>query len=334
MKMKKVLSLLLVLALCLGGMTSLAGCKKKENRVVIYSSDEEYINEYFLQRLKQEFPKYDIKIEYLSTGKNAAKLQNEGENTPCDIVWGLEVGYLDGMTDLLADIGDYSKDHYVDEMKMGGDKYLVAHRYSGCIVVNTQVLKERGLDKPTSYKDLLDDQYRGLVSMPDPSSSGTGYIFLKSMVNKWGEDEAMDYFEDLKGNIHSFTASGSGPINDLMMGEVAVALGMTSQAVMQINEDKPLEIIFDEEVGAPYTACGYGIIKGKEDKKAVKEVFDFFYETLVQEEKDKYLPEQIFVDQEMKVEGYPANIAYADMKNNTLDEKERLLAAWKKKGIT
>lgn len=333
MKMKKLLSVLLVLALCVGCMTAFAGCGKKGEKVVIYSSDEDYINEYFLDRLKKEFPDYNITIEYLSTGKNAAKLQNEGKNTPCDIVWGLEVGYLDNMTDLLADISDYSKDNYLDDMKMGGDKYLVAHRYSGCMVVNTKVLKDKGLDKPTSYKDLLDSQYKGLVSMPDPSSSGTGYIFLKSMVNKWGEDAAFDYFKSLKKNIKDFTSSGSGPINDLLMGEVAVALGMTSQAVLQINEGQPLEIIFDAEVGAPYTACGYGIIKGKEENKAVKEVFDFFYNHLVQEEKDKFLPEAIFKNQEMKVEGYPTNISYADMKNNTADEKERLLGIWNKKGI-
>lgn len=332
MKMKKLLSVLLVLALCVGCMTAFSGCKKGE-KVVIYSSDEDYINEYFLDRLKKEFPDYNITIEYLSTGKNAAKLQNEGKNTPCDIVWGLEVGYLDNMTDLLADISDYSKDNYLDDMKMGGDKYLVAHRYSGCMVVNTKVLKDKGLDKPTSYKDLLDSQYKGLVSMPDPSSSGTGYIFLKSMVNKWGEDEAFSYFQSLKKNIKDFTSSGSGPINDLLMGEVAVALGMTSQAVLQIGEGQPLEIIFDQEVGAPYTACGYGIIKGKEENKAVKEVFDFFYNHLVQEEKDKFLPEAIFKNQEMKVEGYPTDIPYADMKNNTADEKERLLGIWNKKGI-
>lgn len=332
MKMKKLLSVLLVLALCVGCMTAFSGCKKGE-KVVIYSSDEDYINEYFLDRLKKEFPDYNITIEYLSTGKNAAKLQNEGKNTPCDIVWGLEVGYLDNMTDLLADISDYSKENYLDDMKMGGDKYLVAHRYSGCMVVNTKVLKDKGLDKPTSYKDLLDSQYKGLVSMPDPSSSGTGYIFLKSMVNKWGEDEAFSYFQSLKKNIKDFTSSGSGPINDLLMGEVAVALGMTSQAVLQIGEGQPLEIIFDQEVGAPYTACGYGIIKGKEENKAVKEVFDFFYNHLVQEEKDKFLPEAIFKNQEMKVEGYPTNIPYADMKNNTADEKERLLGIWNKKGI-
>ena len=33
------------------------------------------------------------------------------------------------------------------------------------------------------------------------------------------------------------------------------------------------------------------------------------------------------------MEGYPKNIPYADMKNNTAKEKERLLGIWNKKGI-
>ena len=328
MKMKKLLSFVLVLVMCLSSLTLLSGCGDNGNTIVIYSSDEDYINAYFQERLNAQFPDYDIVIEYRSTGENAALLKSEGTGTSCDIVWGLEVGYLDKMPHLLADISDYSDDHYVDGMKMGNGKYLVAHRYSGCMVVNTKVLKDKGLNKPTSYKDLLKSQYKGLVSMPDPSSSGTGYIFLKSMVNKWGEDEAFSYFQSLKKNIKDFTSSGSGPINDLLMGEVAVALGMTSQAVMQINEDQPLEIIFDSEVRAPYTACGYGIVEGKQNDQAVKDVFDFFYNTLVQEEKDKFLPETIFEGQEMKVEGYPTDITYADMSGNTADEKTRLLAKW------
>lgn len=327
MKIKKVLSLLLVLALCVGSLSVLSGCGSKKETVIIYSSDEEYINKYFQDRLKEEFPDYNIQIEYLSTGDNANKLKAEGTDSPCDIVWGLEVGYLDNLTDILADISDYSKDHYVEDMKMGGDKYLVAHRYSGCIAVNTQVLEDRGLAMPTSYQDLLKPEYKGLVAMPNPKSSGTGYIYLKSLVNAWGEEEAFDYFDKLSENILQFTSSGSGPINFLLEGEIAVAMGMTSQAVLEQNNDAPLEILFFEE-GAPYTACGYGMIKGKDENKAVKEVFDFFYNHLVQEEKDKFLPETIFVDQEMKVAGYPTDIHYSDMAGNTADEKKRLQDKW------
>ena len=325
--MKKILSLLLVFVLCFGCMTALSGCGKKGNTVVIYSSDEDYINEYFLQRLEEQFPDYNIQIEYLSTGENAALLKTEGLDTACDIVWGLEVGYLDNMTGLLADISDYSDDHYVADMQMGNGKYLVAHRYSGCIVVNTDALEDKGLAVPTSYEDLLKSEYKNLIAMPNPKSSGTGYIYLKSLVNAWGEDKAFDYFDKLSKNVMQFTSSGSGPINLLVQGEIAIAMGMTSQAVREQQAGQPFEILFFEP-GAPYTACGYGIIEGKQDNPAVKEVFDFFYNTLVQEEKDKFLPETIFVGQEMKVEGYPTEIPYANMDGNTADEKTRLLKKW------
>ena len=326
MKIRKWIALLLVAALCAA---CLAGCggAGSENTVVIYSSDEDYINEYLLGRLKEKFPDYDITIEYLSTGKSAARLKAEGTDSPCDIVWGLEVGYMDELSDTLADISSYDNAHYVEDMKLGDGKYLVAHRYSGCIVVNKDQLAQKNLPVPTSYEDLLKPAYKNLVAMPNPKSSGTGYIYLKSLVNAWGEQKAFDYFEKLSTNVLQFTASGSGPINSLVQGEIAIAMGMTSQAVIEINKGQPFEILFFDE-GAPFTACGYGIVEGKQNKAAVKDVFDFFYSDLVKEEKEKFLPEQIFADQVNTIENYPTNIKYADMNTNTSAEKERLLSKW------
>ena len=325
--MKKLLSLVLVMMMCLCALTGCGGGKSNENSVVIYSSDEDYINAYFQERLNEQFPNYDITIEYLPTGENAAKLMAEGTSTPCDIVWGLEVGYLDNLTDILADISQYDKSIYVEDMQIGGDKYLVAHRYSGCIVVNKDYLEKEGLTVPTSYEDLLKEEYKNLIAMPNPKSSGTGYIYLKSLVNAWGEEKAFEYFDQLSGTILQYTSSGSGPINSLVQGEIAIAMGMTSQAVIEINNGQPFEIMYFEE-GAPYTACGYGIVEGKQDKAAVQEVFDFFYSTLIHEEKELYLPEQIFTNQENTIENYPKDIPYSDMSRNTAEEKTRLIQNW------
>ena len=323
--MRKILSLLLCAAIC---MSMFAGCgKSDENSVVIYSSDEDYINEYFMGRLNEQFPDYNITIEYLSTGENAAKLKAEGSKTPCDIVWGLEVGYLDDLTDLLADISNYDTSNYVADMQIGNGKYMVAHRYSGCVVVNTELMKEKGLAVPQSYQDLLKPEYKNLIAMPNPKSSGTGYIYLKSLVNAWGEEKAFKYFDELSGNILQFTSSGSGPINALVQGEIAIAMGMTSQAVIEINAGQPFEIVLFEE-GAPFTACGYGIIEGKQNSQAVKEVFDFFYSDLIHEEKALYLPEKIFEGQENTIENYPKDIHYSNMEGNTAAEKQRLLDMW------
>ena len=57
-------------------------------------------------------------------------------------------------------------------------------------------------------------------------------------------------------------------------------------------------------------------------------MFDFFYSTLIYEEKELYLPEQIFVGQENNIENYPNPIPYSDMTGNNAAEKTRLLDKW------
>lgn len=163
--------------------------------------------------------------------------------------------------------------------------------------------------------------------MPNPKSSGTGYMFLLSLVNAWGEDVAFDYFDLLSDNILQYTSSGSGPVNALVQGEVAVGLGMIAQAVTSINEGAPLDILFFTE-GAPYSIYGFGIVEGKQNRACVREVFDFFYNTLVDEDKALYFPEQIYEDKTFEVTNYPTDIHYADMSGNTSERKQQLLSNW------
>ena len=68
--------------------------------------------------------------------------------------------------------------------------------------------------------------------------------------------------------------------------------------------------------------------EGKETRKAVKDVFDFFYTNLVPEDKALYYPEQIYKDKSFEIENYPTDIHYADMAGNTTEEKTRLLENW------
>ena len=300
---------------------------ESSNRVVIYSGAEEYRNEYFLQRLNEEFPDYDITIEYMPTGNLAAKLAAEGTDTDMDIFYDLDFSYAGLVEQYLADLSAYDQSIYVEDCKVEGGHYLAATRNGGAIIVNPDVLAEKGIDEPTCYQDLLKPEYKGLVSMPNPKSSGTGYMFVKSLVNAWGEEEAFDYFDGLAENILQFTSSGSGPVNALVQGEAAVGLGMTAQAVTAINEGANLKILFFEE-GSPYSLYGYAIPEGKQTRKAVKDVFDFFYTTLVLEDKTLYYPEQVFEGQVNSIENYPTDIQYADMQGNTTEEKTRLMDMW------
>ncbi len=324
--MKKLLTLTVAVLMML---TALTGCGAAKESILIYTSVEDYVVEDMNARLAEAFPNYDITVEYVSTGNHAAKLLAEGTKTECDISYDLEYAYMEQLarSGVLADLSAYDTSIYNEDTVVSGN-YLIQCRVGGAIILNTDVLKQKGLAEPTSYEDLLKPEYEGLISMPNPKSSGTGYMFLKSLVNAWGEQKAFAYFDALTENILQYTTSGSGPVNALLQGEVAIGLGMTSHAVTQINEGAPLKIVFFEE-GSPFTLYGQSMIAGKDSRACVKEVFDFLVNTYSHELNEKFFPEQMFNDVTVYMENYPQNIIYGDMSGNTTEEKERLLEQWK-----
>jgi len=307
------------------------GCSSKKEKILIYSSNEDYVIEDMQNCLDEKFPNYDITIEYMSTGDHAAKLISEGKNTKCDITHDLEYPYLQKLEEagLLADVTEFMDTSVFAEDVMVSKYYIPQLRNGGGIIINTKLLKEKNLAEPKSYSDLLKPEYKNLICMPNPKSSGTGYMFLLSLINSMGEDNAFEYFDKLSENVYQFTSSGSGPINALLQEEAVIGLGMTSQAVVKINEENaPLKILFFDE-GSPYSMYGQAIIAGKETRECVKEVLDYLANEYADRLGQKFFPEKLFKDKIFEVDNFPKDIKYADMSNNTPENKERFLAKWK-----
>lgn len=323
--MKRIISVVLVVVM----MAALfVGCSAKKETVVIYSCANDKRIAYLTEALQAEFPQYEIIVEYMGTSKLSAKLLAEGTNTDCDIVHDLSYLNMDSLNEanILADVSHIDTSVFLDSANLS-ENYIIECRTSGGVIVNRDVLEKYNLEMPTSYEDLLKPEYKGLISMPDPKASSTGYMFYKSLVNAWGEEQALDYFRKLSENVLQFTSSGNGPVNALMQQEVAIGLGMANNAVSQIDDGANLEILFFEE-GAPFAMYGQSIISGKETKESVKAVFDYMVEHHLEAEGEKFGTEQIFKDKVYTSENYPTNIIYADMSNDTIKEKERLLALW------
>ena len=325
--MKKGLTLLLLVTLLF---TVLADYGGKES-IVICASSEQYRNDAMQEQLTQQFPEYNIIVMYMSTGKAAAKVYAEGTGTEIDMLVGLETGYLHKISGNLADISGLSRIPYVEGVApVDNDNLWVTwERQAGAIIVNRDILAKYGLEAPQTYEDLLKPEYKGLIAMPDPKSSGTGYFFYKNWVNLWGDEGTLEYVDRLYGNLKQFTESGSGPIKLLRQGEVAIGLALTFQAVSEINDGQPFEIIYPPE-GSPYSLTGTAIIGGHQEKEGVQEVYDYIINNFLVYDKENFSPEIIYEGQTIALENYPEDIPYADMTGIQDDqEKERLLALWK-----
>ena len=325
--MKKGLILLLLVTVLF---TALANQGGKES-IVICASSEQYRNDAMQEQLSARFPEKNIIVMYMSTGKAAAKIYAEGNQTEIDMLVGLETGYLHKIGGNLADISGMSRIPYVDGLRPeeNGNLWITWERQAGAIIVNEDILKKHGLDAPESYQDLLKPEYQGLIAMPDPKSSGTGYFFYKNWVNLWGEEAALRFVDALHGNLKQFTESGSGPIKLLRQGEVAIGLALTFQAVSEINDGQPFRIIYPPE-GSPYSLTGTAIVDTHQEKEGVREVYDYIIHEFLAYDKEHFSPEIIYERQTIALENYPEQILYADMTGiQNHEEKERLLALWK-----
>ena len=172
-----------------------------------------------LKRYAEEFNKVhpDIEIKWVrdSTGIVTAKLLAEKENPQADVVWGLAATSLmllknEGMTEAYMPAGGDKLDpKFIDSANpphwTGMDAWVAA------ICVNTIEAEANNLPMPTSWKDLTDPVYEGHVVMPNPNSSGTGFLDVASWLQLFGEEGGWEFMDALHNNIAWYTHSGSKP---------------------------------------------------------------------------------------------------------------------------
>lgn len=310
----------------------LTSCRRKDF-ILIYSTQEEERIEFIQEKLYNKFPNYDIVIEYSGTGALVSRLQGEEKYTECDIVYELECANLEivmnSVPNIFSDLDDYDFDIY-DESVLGYNhkKYAIENRTWGGVIYNKKLLKERGLEIPETYNDLLDPKYEGLISMPNPKSSGTGYLFYNGLVSEYGTDKALSYFDKLDKNIKEYTTSGSVPIKSVDRGEIAIGFAMLWQCVEYKNKNKDLDYTF-LDLGAPYNLYGMGIVEGHASPQ-VKEVFEYIFYELNKEAVDAFVPDKIYKEQSPKVPNYPENVVSIQMKG-VFDPKykQNLLDLWR-----
>ena len=329
--MKKLLALLLAgamvfsVAACGGSEPAAEESAEASTELNIYMW-QQYISDELIANFEAE-NNCKINLSYMSDNADAINKLTAGGGEEYDLIMTCDA-YMES---LIA--GGYVEEINLDNVPNSAnlnDAYWVSKGYCVPYLMNYIYVVYDSATCPieiTGYNDLLDPKYRDLISMPNPTSSGTGYMFLLAMVNQRGEDEAFAYFDKLSENVLQFTSSGSGPVNALIQGEVAIGLGIIGTAVKAINDGAELEIIFFEE-GAPYALYGQGMIKGKDDRPAVKAVFDYLYSTYGYLNCENFFPERIYADRTFTVENYPDNIPYSDMSGDTAATKDHLLAKW------
>lgn len=225
--------------------------------------------------------KTGCKVTYLRmpTGEAVAKLTAEKDNPTVNV-------YIGGTVDAhenLKEQGILAAYHspvegelpaaYVDPDGVWKGQYLETLS----IGVNTERWEEEfadlGIEMPTTLEELLNPAFKGEIITPNPATSGTGYAFVSSVLDYFGEEEGWKYIEAFNEQIGQYTSSGYTPAEKAGLGEYLICVNfLADQLIVQTSGYPMTSTVYE---GAGWSMCPVSIMEGSQTNPAAQQFIDF-----------------------------------------------------------
>ena len=308
----------------------------QKQTVVVYTAIEnEQIAEY-MKALNKTLPNLDVKMLRLSTGDISARFMAEKDNMQADAIWGVGATNIlifksAGLLEPYAPKG-LDKIQPLFRDKANPPSWVGIDIYMSAFCVNTEVTKKNNLPMPASWLDLTKPVYKGQVVMPNPASSGTGYLSVASILQRMGEAEGWKYLDALDKNIAEYTKSGSKPCKDAAAGERAVGVSFEYVALEMKKKGSPGEMVLPKE-GSGYEMEANALTKKGAKNPAAKQFLDWAASEEAMALYAKYFAAVAVAGMPVP-EGLPKDISKVVFPNDfewSAKNRDRILAEWQKR---
>jgi iron(III) transport system substrate-binding protein len=307
-----------------------------KDTVVIYTALEpEQITDY-TKAVNKTLPNIDLKMARLSTGDISARFMAEKDNMQADVIWGVaatnmlvfkQAGLLEPYAPKgLNRVQPLFRDKDATPSWVGIDIYVSAFCF------NTEVAKKKNLPKPESWADLTKPVYKGEIVMPNPASSGTGYLSVASILQRMKEPEGWNYLDALDKNMAEYTKSGSKPCKDAAAGERAIGVSFEYVALKMKKDGAPVEMVLPKE-GSGYEIEANALTKRGKNNAAAKQFLDWAISDEAMALYAKYFG-AVAVPGFPAPEGLPKDITKVVYPNDfdwSAKNRDRILAEWAKR---
>ena len=281
----------------------------------------------------------DVKIRWVrdSTGIITARLLAEKESPQADAILGVAATSLLVLKDqqMLQPYKPQGVEalsgQFVD--KDATPSWVGMNAWVASICYNRIEAEKHDLPMPTSWKDLTKPVYQGHVVMPNPNSSGTGYLDVTSWLQTFGEEQGWAFMDDLHQNIDRYTHSGSKPCKMAASGETPIGISFAYRGAKLISQGAPVDLAFPSE-GLGWDMEAAAIVKGTSKLEAAQKLMDW---AVTREANTLYNDNFAVVAMPgvaKPVEHYPADIADRMIDNDfewAALNRERILKEWQRR---
>lgn len=246
--------------------------------LTVYTALEADLLPVYKKSFEEKNPGVTIRWVRDSTGIITAKLLAEKDNPQADVVLGtaatsLQLLDAEGMLEGYAPKGlDKIDARFVS--RDTPPTWVGTNAWAAALCVNTVEMKKRDLPIPASWADLVKPEYKGLIVMPNPASSGTGFLDVSSWLQMWGDEKGWAYMDALHKNVATYTHSGSKPCTLAASGEYPIGISFEFRAARVINQGAPVVAVVPAE-GVGWDVEASAIVKGMGNEEDAKKLLDW-----------------------------------------------------------
>lgn len=232
----------------------------------------------YQEGFNKAYPDIELKWTRDSTGIVTAKLLAEKDKPVADVIMGVAASSM-----VVFDREGMLQPYAPANLKAIQTRFRAAGAapawvgmdvWGAAICYNVVEAQKQGLPRIESWKDLLKPEFKGKIVMPNPNSSGTGFLDVTAWLQLFGEQGGWQYMDRLHDNVAVYTHSGSKPCVLAGNGEFPVGISFEYRANAVRSKGAPIDVVFPQE-GLGWDLEAIAIVKGTPKLEAAKKLADW-----------------------------------------------------------
>ena len=240
-----------------------------EEKVTVYTA----VPQVFIDELVPMFEQQtgiNVKIIKAGSGELLNRLNAEAARPMADVLWSVDSSVVDFNPTLFE---AYDPEG-VDALLEGTNESEIASPFSAVVmafIVNESKLD--GLPVPQSWVELSDPKYDDYISSAKANRSGSSYIQLATVLQRYGEEKGWEIYKGLLANFVLSDSSGAVPrfVND---GELAIGVTLEDAVLRFIEGGGPVQIVYPSD-GTAFHADAMALVAGAPNEGNGKAFLDF-----------------------------------------------------------
>ncbi len=264
-------------------MILLAGCTKNEvtkepfapddeHMLVVYTSHKEEVYGPIIREFEQ---RTGIWVQVVTDGSNRLleRIRSEQGNNSADVMFGGGVDTLNAYTDCFEPYKGKDYAQISSAFKSEGNYWTPFSSLPIVFIYNNKLVYADSV--PTSWKDLLDEKWKGQIAFADPGTSGTSYTSLATMLQISGIDNEEEIIKGFCENLDGKVLSGSGAVPDTVAsGTRLIGVTLEEVALKRQAVNPEISIVYPVE-GTSAVPDGSALVKGARHPENAKRFLDF-----------------------------------------------------------